>query len=199
MAQWLNMDMAAMPQFFRELELVCNSFCENQSAMDSAFNTVQVTWRDRNAVITHDRLEETARDISRFYDELNQSIEYILRVCNNRAEYIDYGKLTAPHIATFTIGITEITGMDSVINTRPETLEEFKAALDKYVQALVDNVERLRALYANIGESWDDAQYVKFGEALAAFRNRIQAQVDVLCKISAFLRSRIDILRRSDI
>lgn len=198
--RYMNIDLAEMPQFFRGVEEVCNSFCQNQQQIDKAFNTVQNTWRDKNAVTTCVQLEETARGISKFYDSLNESVEHVVRVCNNRAEYVDYDRLTPPQIEQFTINLMEITQVDNaVIKTNPDALEEFKSALDKYVQSIVDNVERLINLYNRIGDSWDDAQYEKFGDALLKFKNQMQSQVDILDKISAFLKAKIEILRRGDI
>lgn len=195
----IRMDLAQMPQFFRVTEEVCNSFCQNQSAIGRAFDAVQNTWRDRNAAVAGARLTDTARDIAKFYNSLCEAVEYVLRVCNNRAEYVDYNQLTPPQIDGFTINITEVNVDNSVINTDPDALDEFKTALDKYIQSIVDNVERLRKLYSNIGSSWDDEQYRKFGDELAAFSRQMQAQVDILDRISAFLKNRIEILRRGDI
>lgn len=196
----IKIDLAQMPQFFKGTEEICNSFCQNQQEIDKAFNTVQYIWRDKNAVTTCAQLEETARGISKFYDSLNEAIDYIVRVCNNRAEYVDFGTITPPQITSFTINITEITQVDNaVINTNPDALEEFKNALDKYIQSIVDNAERLSKLYNRIGDSWNDEQYEKFGDALSKFTNQMQSQVDILDTISAFLQGRIEILRRSDI
>ena len=200
MASRINIDLAQMPQFFKGVEEVCNSFCQNQQQIDRAFNTIEDTWRDKNAVTTCTQLEETARGISMFYDRLNEAVEYVVRVCNNRAEYVDYGSITPPQIVPFTINITEITQMDNaVINTNPDALEEFKCALDKYIQSIVNNVECLSKLYNRIGDSWNDEQYEKFGDALSKFTGQMQSQVDILDRISAFLKGRIEILRRSDI
>lgn len=196
----IRIDLAQIPSFFKGVEEACNSFCQNQRQIDSAFNSVQTTWRDKNAVTTCVQLEETARGIAKFYDSLNEAIEYIVRVCNNRAEYVDFGTIAAPRIEPFTVNIMEITNMDNaVINTNPEALEEFKIALDKYVQSICDNSESLSKLYNHIGDSWDDEQYEKFGYALSDFTRQMQSQVDILDTISAFLKGRIEILRRSDI
>lgn len=200
MTSRIKIDLAEMPQFFRGTEEVCNSFCQNQQQIDGAFNAVQNTWRDKNAVTTCVQLEETARGISKFYQSLNEAIDYLVRVCNNRAEYVDYERFSPPSIEQFTVNIMEITQMDnSVINTNPDALEEFKRALDKYIQSIVDNVERLSNLYHRIGDSWNDEQYEKFGDALSAFVNQMQSQVDILDTISAFLKGRIEVLRRGDI
>lgn len=197
---YIRIDLAQMPQFFRGTEEVCNSFCENQQQIDRAFNTIQTTWRDKNAVITCTQLGETAHCISKFYLSLNEAIDYLVRVCNNRAEYVDFGKLTPPQLGQFTVNLMEITKVeDSTINTNPDALEEFKAALDKYIQSIVDNADKLRRLYIKIGESWDDEQYEKFGDALSQFTNQMQVQVDILDRISAFLKGKIEILRRGDI
>lgn len=193
------MDVAQMPQFFRSAEDICNSFCENQSAIDRAFNTVQSTWRDKNAVTTCDRLTDTARDISRIYTGIIEALEYVVRVSANRAEYIDYVGITQPNIAQFTVNIMEIHMSETVINTDPDALDEFKAALDKYIASIFDNVDRLSKLYSYIGNSWDDEQYVKLGDELSAFTNRMQTQVDVLYRISEFLKAKIEILRRGDV
>lgn len=196
----IRIDLSQMPQFFRRLEEICNSFCLNQRQIDRAFNAVQSIWRDKNAVTACVQLEETAHGISRFYDSLAEAIAYIVRVCNNRAELVEYGRLTPPRIEPFTITIMEITNMDdAVIITEPEALEEFKQALDNYIQSICDNTESLNKLYYGIGDSWNDGQYEKFGEALSAFTNQMQAQVDTLDTISSFLKSKIEILRRSDI
>lgn len=188
-----------MPQFFKGIERVCSSFCSSQADIDKAFNAVVDSWRDKNAVTTCVLLGDTARDILKFYDSLCEAVDNIVRVCNNRAEYVDYGSLTPPRIETFTINITEIEMDNAVINTDPDALEEFQSALDKYIQSIVDNVGRLGKLYADIGGSWDDDQYVKFGDELSKFTNRMQSQVNVLDAISAFLKNKIEILRRGDI
>lgn len=197
---YMRIDLAAMPQFFKGVEETCSSFCRNQQNIDAAFNAVQQTWRDFNAVTTCNRLTETANDIAKFYDSLNGAIEYIVRVCNNRAEYVDYDRLVPPQIDPFTVHIMEITQMDNaVINTDPDALEEFKNALDTYIQSIADNVGQLSGMYNRIGESWNDEQYENFGDALSQFTNRMQSQVDVLHKISVFLDAKIEILRRGDI
>ena len=196
----LNMDLAQMSQFFRGMENICNSFCENQQHVDRAFNAIQETWRDKNAVTTGDKLKETAYAISKFYVSLNEAIEHVVRVCNNRADYIDYERFSLPQISQFTSNILEITTMDNaVIKTNPDALEEFKNALDKYIQSIIDNVEYLNKIYRNIGNSWDDTQYEKFGDALSKFTNQMQSQVDILDTILAFLKAKIEILRRDDI
>lgn len=197
---YIRIDLAQMPQFFKETEIICNSFCQNQQLIDRAFNVIQNTWKDKNAAITGTQLEDTARDILKFYDTLNDAIVYIVKVCNNRAEYVDYNRFDLPRIEPFTINIMEITQMDdAIINTNPDALEEFKNALDKYIQSIVDNAERLSKLYNRIGDSWHDEQYEKFGDALSLFNNQMQSQVDVLDRISIFLKRRIEILRRGDI
>lgn len=196
----IQIDLAQMPQFFGHIEEICRSFCNNQAAIERAFDAVQATWRDKNTVTTGVRLEDTARGIAKFYDSLNEAVDYILRVCNNRADYVDVDRLHRPQIEPFTVNISEINIMeDTVINTNRDALEEFRQALDKYTQSIVDNVESLRKLYYNIGDSWRDEQYEKFGDSLSAFSTQMQGQVDVLDAIEAFLRGKIEILRRSDI
>lgn len=196
----MNIDLAQMSQFFRGMENICNSFCENQQHVDRAFNTVQETWRDKNAVFTCDKLKETAYDISKFYVSLNEAIEYVVRVCNNRADYIDYERFSSPQISQFTSYVMEITTMDnSVIKTDPSALEEFKSSLDKYIQSIIDNVEHLNKIYRDIGSSWNDSQYDRFGDAISDFAKQMQSQLDVLCIISGFLKDKIEILRRDDI
>ncbi len=64
--QEIHIDLAQIPQFFRGLEEVCNSFCQNQLSIDRAFNAIQKEWRDKNAKVTSEQLTETARDIAAF-------------------------------------------------------------------------------------------------------------------------------------
>ena len=198
--QKIRIDLAQIPQFFKGLEEVCNLFCQNQLNIDRAFNVIQEEWRDKNAKVTGEQLAETARDIAKVYLSIGEAIDYIVEVCNNRAEYADFGRIAPPRINQFTTSLMEITNMDdSVIITDPDALEEFKKELDKYSQSIVDNVDYLRNLYTKIGNSWDDVQYENFGDALSTFTSRMQTQIDVLDKISAFLKAKIDILRRKNI
>lgn len=196
---YIRMDLAQMAQFFRSAEDICNSFRDSQSAIDRAFNLAIEAWRDNNAATAYVQLDETARGISRLYDSLVEAIDYVARVCNNRAELVDFERFAPPTLIPFTTDLTEVTVDNSIINTDPDALEEFKSALDGYVQSIADNSERLGILYDRIGASWDDEQYVKFGDALSEFTNRMQAQVDILDRISAFLSAKIEIMRRSDI
>lgn len=82
------------------------------------------------------------------------------------------------------------------VHATPEELDRFTGALESYLNTVESETDRLKAVFGELGDSWQDQQRQSFEEkfqqlinALSSFKRDAEEQIPYLRQIAEDLRT----------
>lgn len=184
----------------QRFEATCCKACDHlsnaQNTIDKSYNQTSQNWKDNVSVYTGNTIKETALKIRAIHQVLSDTVKKMDETITILCQYNNTNKTTRMKVDPFRISISEVNIMSDNIKTNSEELEAFYNKLTAYIDNIAEITNALNKAYQEVGNSWKDEQYRKFGEELKTFTQNMKIQIQKLNKARAYVKKKIEILKQ---
>ena len=176
---------SALINYITSIRRLCMALQSSQNDIELSFTRLEESWNDNIYKNTNLQLFETAKNISRIYSGLGDSVLSAARYVNRQIEIQEYriDKVSEAMITVFRSKLLDRSGsmssIDKVNIVNIDAMRDFEKTLSAYIEDTQQTLSAIKREHIRVGEegSWDSPQYNQFGEIIDEVYSKMQVSL----------------------